>query len=131
MKNNILLFGPPGIGKSTLIATLLKQGKRAIDLESLWPSKVRFKVPYVIEGTYIGMADLNPKIRYPNSIKVLLYMPQSAYNRRRAARDKSYTEKASQKYHNVEDWLTPDFDVVLDVDHGIDETISMLEKLAE
>lgn len=100
---NIILFGPPGIGKSTIIKELIAKGYPAIDLEEVWPDEIRFKLPQYLHHTVIGAADLDPK-KYKDHIKILLYLPQKEYEQRRAIRDKAQPGKGSQKPHNIEDW---------------------------
>lgn len=100
---NVILFGPPGIGKSTIIKELIAKGYPAIDLEEVWPNEYRFELPHKLHHTIIGAADLDPK-KYKDHIKILLYLPQSEYERRRAIRDKAQPGKGSQKPHNIEDW---------------------------
>lgn len=115
---NIILFGPPGIGKSTIIGNLKLKGTRAIDLEDLYPSKVRFQLPNVTaqleETVFLGGADLDPKRKYPKSVKVLLIADQQAYDARRAKRDAGQSGKATQSHHSVDQWKTDDFDFSID-----------------
>lgn len=127
---NIILFGPPGVGKSTLIGILKTQGKRAIDLEDLWPSKIRFQMPnYLAHGdsTFIGAADLNPSRSYPGAKKILLFMPQDQYDARRAQRDDKVPGKSSQKQHLIDDWTQGvHYDRVIDASGTPDRTASLL-----
>lgn len=113
---NIILFGPPGIGKSTMIGILKMAKHHAIDLEDVFPSKIRFQLPNQINNAFIGAADLNPRRAYPNSIKVLLYMDQTNYEQRRAHRDAEQPEKSKQTGQMVDDWLKgTHYQLVLDV----------------
>lgn len=115
---NIILFGPPGIGKSTLIGTLKTLGKRAIDLEDLYPNRIRFQVPNLVDNVYIGAADLAPARSYRNALKVLLTMPQAQYDARRAARDANQPGKAAQDRHLIKNWESAKYDYLLRVDEG-------------
>lgn len=110
---NIILFGPPGVGKSTLIGNLKILGKNAIDLEDLYPNRMRFQVPNLVDNTFIGAADLSPARKYRNCLKVLLTLSQEAYDARRAQRDKAQPGKASQAHHNISDWEKAQYDILL------------------
>lgn len=103
---NVILFGPPGIGKSTLIGILKTKGFGAIDLEDLYPNRLRFQIPNVADAIFIGGADLNPKRVYPNSVKVFLDADQTTYEQRRAERDKKFPDKGNQAAHLIADWKT-------------------------
>jgi ribose 1,5-bisphosphokinase PhnN len=112
---NIMLFGPPGIGKSTIIGILKTKSIGAIDLEDLYPNRMRFQIPSLVKDKVLGAADLDPKRKYPNAIKVLLTAKQDVYDQRRADRDHDQVGKANQKRHLVDDWLKGvAYDVVLD-----------------
>lgn len=131
---NFILFGPPGIGKSTLLGKLKLEGKRAIDLEDVYPSRVRFSLPNqlaVLKDTvFIGGADLDPKRKYPNAAKVLLIANQDAYDERRSQRDKGQPGKANQQHHSVDVWKTDDFDFSIDTSaHSLDDTLQALLSL--
>jgi energy-coupling factor transporter ATP-binding protein EcfA2 len=121
---NIILFGPPGVGKSTLIGTLKTLGKRAIDLEDLYPNRIRFQVPNLVDNVYIGAADLAPSRQYRNALKVLLVMDQDKYDARRSARDKQQPGKAAQSRHLMEDWMTAKYDYLLRADAGDPEQVA-------
>lgn len=101
---NVLIFGPPGIGKSTLIGKLKVGGVPAVDLEDICPSKVRFNLPNLTNGVVYGAADLNPKQKYPNSVKVLLIADEVQYKRRRALRDAKQPGKKNQQEHTIAQW---------------------------
>lgn len=121
---NIILFGPPGIGKSTLIGTLKTLGQRAIDLEDLYPNRIRFQVPNLVDNVYLGAADLNPQRKYPNAIKVLLYADQKVYEQRRSARDAKQPGKAAQQPHLIENWMNAPYDILLQTDDGGPEQVA-------
>jgi predicted ATPase len=129
---NIILFGPPGVGKSTLIGVLKTRGQRAIDLEDLYPNQMRFQIPNLTDNTFIGAADLSPKRKYRNAKKVLLYLPQKAYDARRAQRDHAQSGKASQAHHEIDAWLEgTDYDVILDVSPHPNKVVQTLISLME
>lgn len=101
---NVILFGPPGIGKSTIIGHLKTLGERAVDLEDV-DSRLRYQLPNSSDGVFFGAADLDPKRKYRNAIKVLIYAPQEVYAARRLERDSRHPEKASQREHQIEAWM--------------------------
>lgn len=130
---NIILFGPPGIGKSTVIGKLKTLGAKAIDLEDLYPNRLRFQIPNLVSNTFIGAADLNPKRKYSKALKILLHADQSVYDARRKGRDASQPGKASQAKHLISDWLTPDtFDLEINTTYcNADELALHLLRLFE
>jgi hypothetical protein len=91
-------------------------GQRAIDLEDLYPNRIRFQVPNLTDHTFLGGADLNPARKYPNCKKVMLYLPQDKYSQRRSRRDAKVPGKASQQIHEIDAWLVgANYDWVIDV----------------
>jgi hypothetical protein len=126
---NIILFGPPGVGKSTLIGILKSNNVRAIDLEDVYPSKIRFQLPNMVDHVVLGGADLDPKRSYHNAKKVVLSLPQDAYDARRSARDARVKGKANQRRHLIDDWMTGvQYDLVLDASGSPNATASALVK---
>jgi hypothetical protein len=116
---NLFLFGPPGIGKSTVIRSLCDSKEIwPIDLEEYWNDQdtVR-RIITAIEtlsktggcGTkrhafVVGGAGLDPTHSYPGA-KVLLDLPtQSEYERRRLIRDRARPEFAKQAAHELNHW---------------------------
>lgn len=131
---NFILFGPPGIGKSSILGKLKLKGKRTIDLEDVYPSRIRFSLPNqlaVLKDTvFIGGADLDPKRKYPNAVKVLLIADQETYDKRRSTRDAGQPGKAKQQHHSVDVWKTDDFDSSIDTStHSLDDTVQALLSL--
>lgn len=119
-RNNIILFGPPGIGKSTILKKLSSLGYPTLDLEDVYPDKLRFKLPNYLHHTFIGAADLDPKLHYSHGTKILLTLEQSAYEARRDNRDKHVPGKSNQSHHLISDWLKgAHYDYVLNADGGI------------
>lgn len=115
---NVILFGPPGIGKSTMIGALKLAGCKAIDAEDIESSRLRFQLPSVVSNTFIGAADLNPRRQYRNCLKVLLTLKdQKQYDEQRKARDRLHPGKASQRSHTLEEWANlTDYDLVFQLD---------------
>jgi ABC-type cobalamin/Fe3+-siderophores transport system ATPase subunit len=107
--NNICLYGPPGIGKSTWIKKLQKKGYTAFDFETIWSNQeqVEKKISEFNRGLYsgyiLGMAGIDPKREF-NCQKILLVLSQSQYDARRAERDKAEPEKATQQIHTIAAW---------------------------
>lgn len=130
---NIILFGPPGVGKSTLIGILKTKNVSAIDLEDFWPNRIRFQIPNYVDNTVLGAADLNPRRSYRNAKKILLFLPQADYDTRRAQRDEQQPGKASQSKHIIDDWTKGvTYDRVIDVSGTPDTAASsILEYLRE
>jgi hypothetical protein len=112
--NNVILFGPPGIGKSTLIGDAKASGLKAVDLEDI-DGRQRYQMPSHQRDTVLGAADLDPSRVYPGDVKVLLWMPQAQYEVRRDLRDARQPGKKTQKPHLTRAWLTYGvYDYVLD-----------------
>lgn len=123
----ILLFGPPGIGKSTLVSLWQRQGGRGVDMEQKPMSAAeRWKFVDRMESgdqqVVIGTADIHPRWNYPKSskrgeqvIKVLLTSEQEAYDERRQRRDAKEVGKGSQPKHTVKAWKQGDwYDLAID-----------------
>lgn len=129
---NIMLFGPPGVGKSTLIGALKTEGFRAIDLEDVYPSRIRFQLPSDVDNAFLGAADLNPDRKYHNAVKVLLSLDQDAYERRRSRRDQEVPGKSAQRHQTMDSWMKKKnmFDHVID-NSSVSATILALKKLAK
>jgi hypothetical protein len=102
--NNFILFGPPGIGKSTIIRHLVKAGVPAFDLEDLPDLQSRYSFIKQHKGFILGGADVFPKEPIGHSFKCLLYGDQIAYDSRRAARDLQQPGKSMQSKHSMMTW---------------------------
>lgn len=110
----IALFGPPGIGKSTIVKQLISLNYNCYDCEIDWPksSELTFELEqYQLIGT-AGLQFNDPRL--DNFYKILLYLPQDLYEKRRMIRDDMYPEKASQNAHIIDDWiLSSSYDMIL------------------
>lgn len=132
---NIVLFGPPGIGKSTIIKRLRADycNLEAIDLEDWWADKpkihriidvLRLYDRLLMEGVgfkpaIVGAAGVDPKPGNPPGLKVLLTLPQDVYEQRRAARDVAVVEKREQPPHLLSNWMRITvWDEVINADHS-------------
>jgi len=111
----VLIFGPPGIGKSTICLEIAKRGFPSVDLENI-NKENRRKIFNSIPHGIIGAADLPPKENYENTIKVLLVLEQEAYEKRRATRDSKNPSKLKQPLHNIMDWYNCQYDYILKAD---------------
>lgn len=114
MAKKVVLYGPPGIGKSTLIFFFKNLGLRSTDLEEisikegvdsrLFRSNVLFS-----EWThfdFFGAANVSPDIVLPpDGIKILLLTTsQKVYDARRDQRDKQRLSKDDQPKHDLLEW---------------------------
>lgn len=93
---SIVLFGPPGSGKSSTIDWLSRNGWSAFDMEAI-PAEFRQRAASAVNGSvrFIGAANLQPS-DFPNSIHLLLLPGRAEYRLRRAARDAKRPHKADQ-----------------------------------
>jgi hypothetical protein len=104
------LYGPPGIGKSTLVKELRKRGLFAFDLEEFWSKQATIKeITHVISilpdsHCVLGTAGVDPTKVVPWK-KVLLWLPQDEYEQRRRERDIKVPGKGVQQAHIMEDWM--------------------------
>lgn len=114
LNKGIVVFGPPGVGKSTFIDYIVMRTSRiwAFDLERIGSSDLRSKVATHIGSSqpqwpsFIGAADTAPECYYPAFwVRVLVLPPRSLYEARRALRDAQHPEKAAQRcsYGSFED----------------------------
>jgi len=114
----VLIFGPPGIGKSTICLEVAKKGLPSVDLENINQENRKETFDSISYGI-IGAADLHPKENYENTIKVLLVLEQEEYEERRKNRDLIYHNKAKQSPHKISDWLTCQYDYIIKADDGV------------
>lgn len=116
----LLLFGPPGIGKSTIIKLIAyRPGLVAVDLELVYPVMGQMMEiledlrglkafgPYVFPyDVVVGAANLDPTRHYLGYKRALLTLSETDYAARRAERDARHPEMANQPIHTMEHWLS-------------------------
>lgn len=128
---NFIIFGPPGVGKSTIIGQLKLCGTKAIDLEDFYPDDSRFSIPSKVDNCFLGGADLDPIKEYKGCKKVLMYMSEKSYKERRSIRDRKHPSKADQKQQTIEQWKDGEwFDIVINAEGPIECVASDLLHLA-
>jgi adenylate kinase family enzyme len=104
MRRIIALFGPPGVGKSTLVKLAQNNGIKSYDLEEEVDDleNRKSKLNQILQSEtsnliIIGSADLGPK-DYPKGVEtILLLPPKNIYLRRSRIRDEKHTNKRGQK----------------------------------
>ena len=104
----ILLFGPPGCGKTTMVESMLRHGVPGFDLETLskrdknglWRQDVYLtrlhQLKLEFTDVVVGGAALLPRRDYPGWIKVLILPPREQYLIRRENRDLDKPAKLGQ-----------------------------------
>jgi len=105
----IVLIGPPGVGKSTLVQLAKAKGIKAIDMEDYGPNKEDRigKLDEMLqslgdETVIFGGADIGGN--FPDEFeRILLLPPKSVYLDRLQARNESLPEKAYQKGEHIYD----------------------------
>lgn len=115
----VLLIGPPGSGKSTIIGVAKEKGYRAIDLEEVAHGadgitqrikKAKEIIAQKTEADYfVGMADVDPIIFPKDSLKIMLLPSFEVYRERLNSRDKVHEHKRGQgglefKYKEFGEW---------------------------
>lgn len=131
MEKKIMLFGPPGVGKSTIIKHLAEDdhfNQIVCDLEDYQPGE---RMNVLDMGFQImGSADLNPKtVNRIDLVWVALIMPQREYEARREQRDLDNPGKASQPKMLIESFL-PGTDYVIDATRSLDEIMDAIEVIS-
>lgn len=136
VKNIIILFGPPGSGKTTIISTAKQKGMFAIDLEEIKTTVGRkkyiqklFSEEEVACDILIGAADLHQN-DFPNYVETVLLLPQKKrYLEQVGKRDKLQPEKAGQQAERVYDsfveWKS-NFTRIIEEDGSPDEILAII-----
>lgn len=133
---NVLIFGPPGVGKST---TLERAAQRigpeyAVDLEdrdnryllSLMGWNWMFCEGRLAGRSLIGGADLDPRAKYPGTVKVVLSLDEAAYAKRRAQRDRAVPSKAAQTRQTIQQWMGIEDAIYIEADeNALDKILAL------
>lgn len=86
LKQHIAVYGPPGVGKSTLISYAKNHVESAIDLEDVgatYEDRLRYLQTADLQKlTLFGAADLKPE-DFPAGTKFVLLLPEKDVLRRR------------------------------------------------
>jgi hypothetical protein len=133
---NVIVFGPPGIGKSTILerAENVIGGDYAVDLEREEPRKLlqlmgwnwMFCSGRLANCSIIGGADLDPRVDYPNTRRVILTLPEAEYRARRRARDARIPSKKLQPAQSVAQWTGIDGAYYVEADeYALDKILAL------
>lgn len=140
---NVFLFGPPGIGKSTIVEKFVSKGYVALDLEKFWRSnrsveQNRGNLMRIVDAIWFtgdihgvfGAAGLDPRVNYPGA-KVLLVLDEERYQARRAIRDQRDPRYAKQAPQQVASWLnSTKWDYVVGADGDAFRVIAQIASLS-
>jgi hypothetical protein len=108
LKQTTVIYGPPGIGKSTIIARAISLGYHAIDLEAV-PASLRASVAKSItpnSGKIVGAANMQPS-NFRSGVKnVGLRMDLAEYKWQRNHRDFFMPSKSGQmSLKDADKWM--------------------------
>ncbi|SRR5258708_39249681 len=109
---NIAIFGPPGVGKSTIIDIACQKGMRAFDLEKEGKTYTERKnaaqklfKSYQKLSVLFNAADLRINDFPQDTILVLLLPPKETYDSRWHIRDSMYPDKLGQHEDKVYEYF--------------------------
>ena len=145
MEKKLMLLGPPGSGKSTIIRASLEQSMRAVDFEALWHidgddelspgglGKRRDILSLLGSGEgrlLVGGAGFQPDDAASSGFETaLLFLQEQAYRGRRLRRDTRDPDKAGQAEHSMADWFDKwHGDFVLDASLRLELLVSALRE---
>lgn len=103
MKRRIAIFGPPGVGKSTLIKLAIKRGIKTFDFEDFSEEEVLKRAKEIfkkVSGGIVlyGAAGLQP-YDFPQDVELVLVLPpKTVYLERVKERDTVNPAKAGQNH---------------------------------
>lgn len=127
----VVLFGPPGVGKSSLVTEAKSKGYEAYDLEHVERQcreaaarEVYRNAEGVEKPVVVGAAGTQPKHWGRKTITVLLLPPEPIYEERRAFRDELKPWKARQpRVYDAFAISRREFDLVLEHWSCIEEIV--------
>lgn len=121
-----LLFGPPGVGKSTLCEEM-----SLCDLEAFRTKEERMEYANMYANrlgiNIAGAADLNPS-NFPKAVFIALKVDENSYQERRAERDRLFPDKGKQPNFRIADFtesIRP-FDIIVDANNDSSDTIDQI-----
>lgn len=131
----IALFGPPGIGKSTIIRKLRNRMIKAFDFETVGSTKQERidafsnSVSSNIIFNVIGAADLDPDLVSKHYACYLLTLAEKDYESRRKKRDLEKPFKKEQPEHSIHEWIKLyNWKGLIEADDNVIDTIIQLIK---
>lgn len=131
-----MLFAPPGMGKSTIVARMLELGYKVLDLEALeaWSRKLTAQ-DEKNDHILFGAAHLNPSncrsTKDVDFVWITLYEGISDYETRRTYRDMEHPAKGCQDHMSPKQFVVDDWgrSYVVDARGTVDEVIDRIEKV--
>jgi len=132
MKRRIAIFGPPGVGKSTLIKLAIKRGIKAFDFEDLPEEEVKEIFKEVSADIVLyGAAGLQP-YDFPQDVELVLVLPpKTVYLKRVKERDIANPAKADQNYLEWYDGYTRNNNHYHKIISGTGDSDKVLDKILE